>query len=89
MAAALRVQVSVTVASSAGASYTVPATVTAGRWKALLRPTPASDSSFNITVACEAGCGPGPTTVTLTDVVFGDVYFCFGQSNMWLPMMHT
>ena len=62
--------ISVTVTPSAGQGYTVPATVTAGRWKATLKPTAASGITYTITAMCTSGCGgSGPSTVTLEDVV--------------------
>ena len=33
-----------------------------------------------------AGCRG---SVALTDVTFGDVWYCAGQSNMWLPLKYT
>lgn len=56
-----------------------------GRWKAFLRPTEASPpgTHYDIT-ALHNG-----TKITLTNIVFGDVWFCAGQSNMWLPLKYT
>ena len=67
--------VSVTVTPSSGDPYTVPATVTAGRWKALLEPTPDTHQNitYTITASCASGC-TGASSVTLSDVVFGDVW---------------
>ncbi len=81
--------VSVTVDAGSGmASYTVAATVKSGEWKAALKPTPASASaSYTITAKC-AGC-KNMSAAVLTDVVFGDVWYCGGQSNMALPLAHT
>ena len=42
--------------------------------------------SYKITVACTSGCSG---TASLEDVTFGDVWYCFGQSNMALPFQHT
>ena len=80
--------IAVTVTPSSGAPYTVPATAADGRWKALLKPTPATypATTFTITAACTAGCSG---SATIRDVVFGDVFFCHGQSNQWLPMKFT
>jgi len=71
-------QVTVTVTPSAGTPYSVPAAITGGRWKALLRPTAASTTGVTYTVAaaCVAGC---TGSATLEDVVFGDVWYCAGQ----------
>lgn len=73
------VGVAVTVLSSdpSEASYTVQAAVAAGRWKAFLRPTPQTGASYTITAACSAPCTG--TSVTLRDVVFGDVWYCAGR----------
>lgn len=57
-----------------------PVTATAaanGTWAVSLPPQPAS-AGFNITV-CDESSG---VTQTLTDVAFGDVYWCSGQSNV-------
>lgn len=74
--------VSVTVTPSSGSAYTVPAVVADGRWKALLRPTADSGraTTYSITATCASGC-TGAASVTLNDVVFGDVWYCAGQSN--------
>ena len=76
------VSVTVTPSAGGGAPYTVPAAVAAGRWKALLRPTPDSfgNVTFVITAACASGC-TGAASVSLSDVVFGDVWYCAGQSE--------
>ena len=70
----------VTVTPSSGAPYSVPAAVQGGRWRALLKPTAGFDETgltYTVTVSCAAGCGGG-APVALSDVVFGDVYFCAG-----------
>ena len=58
-----------------------------GTWKALLPAQPAG-GSYTVSAACTAGCGNSSATI-LRNITFGDVYFCSGQSNMWLPMEHT
>lgn len=65
-------------------SYSVQANTTAGRWKVFLRPTPDSygQSLYNVTAVCLSGCTGNATSVSLLDVVFGDVWFAVGQSNM-------
>lgn len=78
-------EVWVTVTPSDGTSpYSVQANITLGRWKAFLQPT--SDSfgvvMYNITAVCLSGCTGNATSVSLLDVVFGDVWYCLGQSNM-------
>jgi hypothetical protein len=58
-------------------------------WKALLKPTPAvKGQTFTITAAC-TGCIGNTTSETITNVVFGDMWYCSGQSNMWLPVDHS
>lgn len=46
----------------------------AGNWSIMLPPTKAG-GPYNITVA-------GKNTITLKEILFGDVWFCSGQSNM-------
>lgn len=50
-----------------------------GRWSLYLSPRPAG-GPYAITIA-------GRNTVTLQDVLIGDVWFASGQSNMQLPLM--
>src|SRR5207249_9487591 len=50
-----------------------------GRWLATLKPVPAG-GPFGLQVSC------GDSTVSLKDVLAGDVYLCSGQSNMQLPL---
>ncbi len=59
-------------------------------WKALLRPTPAETNGtvFSVRAVC-VGCTSGNATLTLSNVVFGDVWYCSGQSNMWLSVHNT
>ena len=56
-------------------------------WKAFLHPT-AAGGDYTITVNCTAGCGGDPKYwgASITNVTFGDVWHCSGQSNMWLPL---
>ena len=61
-------------------------------WKALLPPTAATKGGaapmeYTITAEC-SGCTANATQV-LSGVVFGDMWYCSGQSNMWLPMDHS
>lgn len=83
-----------TVVQAVNASYS--------RWKARLHPGAASDGSHTITVTASSSTPPPPATTTLLaskpssstssstatirDVVFGECWFCSGQSNAWLPM---
>jgi sialate O-acetylesterase len=48
-----------------------------GRWEATLKPMTASSEPRTLTVSC-----PGELTVTVDDVLVGDVWICSGQSNM-------
>ena len=68
-------------------------------WKALLKPTAAvalsaaasaANGPYTITATC-TGCAGNATETTdaLSGVVFGDMWYCSGQSNMWLPVDHS
>ena len=56
-----------------------------GTWKVLLDAMPGSDVaggvSFRARADCAACAGGGASSNTLVDVLFGDVFFCSGQSN--------
>jgi hypothetical protein len=52
--------------------------VTAKTWKAVLHPT-AAGGDYTITAKC-TGC-TNITTATLSNVTFGDMWYCSGQSN--------
>ena len=54
-----------------------------GTWKVLLPPRPASVGGYSITAKC-ATCA-NSTAQTLSDVSFGDVWFCSGQSVPFPP----
>eukprot|EP00041_Stephanoeca_diplocostata_P033199 m.1091562 g.1091562 ORF g.1091562 m.1091562 type:complete len:431 (-) comp24290_c0_seq3:2614-3906(-) len=55
--------------------YTVRANVSHGRWKALLRPTPASQAvSYTVSAICRSGC---TGNATLHNVVFGEVWYWY------------
>jgi hypothetical protein len=66
-------------------AYTVQAQITKGgageldRFKAFLSPT-AGGGDYSITAMC-TGC-TNTTTAVLSNVTFGDLYYCFGQSNV-------
>eukprot|EP01060_Flectonema_neradi_P037475 TRINITY_DN7554_c0_g1_i2.p1 TRINITY_DN7554_c0_g1~~TRINITY_DN7554_c0_g1_i2.p1 ORF type:complete len:611 (+),score=131.20 TRINITY_DN7554_c0_g1_i2:60-1892(+) len=82
--------VTATVIPVGGSPYEVPAKLTnnSNNWVAYLRPTPAG-GNYTIKVTC-TGCAPeGPNTIEMSDVTFGDVWYCGGQSNMALPLSHT
>jgi hypothetical protein len=57
------------------------------RWKASLPPMP-SGGSFELHASAPA-IFAGTGSQMLTDITFGDVWFCSGQSNMWLPVHYT
>ena len=67
------VTVTVTPGAGGGAPYTVPARVSAGRWKALLRPAADDGVVYAISAACDAGSGCSGAAA-LANVVFGEVY---------------
>ncbi len=77
-------KVSIRVDEMGGASYTVEAVVADGQWKAFLKPAPAG-GNYTIYADCD-GCSAG---TNISDVTFGDVWYCSGQSNMWLPLQYT
>ncbi len=56
-----------------------------GSWRLELGVQGASTHGSVLTVSCEGA----PYNLTLSDVVFGDVYVTSGQSNMELPAEHT
>ena len=64
-----------------GATETYSATADAdGTFDVLLKPhAPTPKTSVNVTVSC------GNETVVATDVLFGDLWWCGGQSNMCVP----
>jgi sialate O-acetylesterase len=68
-----------------GANYTAA-------WKVLLAPA-RSGGAYTIVARCVKGCGTkgGARDVAapLERVTFGLVFFCSGQSNMQLPLVHT
>jgi sialate O-acetylesterase len=73
--------VTVTIADSArpGSSLTFAATTPEpGRWKVLLPPMNAGFAAHTITAKSTAS----GVVVVLTDILFGDVWVCSGQSNM-------
>lgn len=51
----------------------------AGKWRVSLDAIPASTEPRTLTVR-------GPNTITFSDVLVGDVWFCSGQSNMEKPL---
>ena len=78
--------VAVSSADGAFAAYSVEASVAGAAWKAALKPMP-DGGDVKITATC-TGCADAKPAV-LQHVAFGDVYYCSGQSNMWLPLSNT
>jgi sialate O-acetylesterase len=54
----------------------------AGLWKVVFDPLTADGTALTLTVT-------GSSTVTLKNLVAGDVWICAGQSNMLFPLDHT
>ena len=61
------------------AGTNLPYEVTAS-WKALLHPT-AAGGDYVISATC-AGCDDANTTITMSNITFGDMWYCSGQSNV-------
>jgi sialate O-acetylesterase len=57
-------------------------------WKALLPPQPAG-GNYTVTAACTGCSSSAPSSATIGNIAFGDMWYCMGQSNMWLPVLHT
>ena len=57
-----------------------------GSWKACLPPQP-KGGDYTVTATC-TGC-LNTTVASIEHVTFGDVWYCSGQSNMALPLLHT
>src|SRR5690606_9211932 len=64
----------------AGAKATTQADAD-GRWQVTLR-TEAAGGPHTITIS-------GENTITLEDVLFGEVWIASGQSNMEMPLIHV
>eukprot|EP00755_Sulcionema_specki_P033859 Sspe_Gene.101699::Locus_76332_Transcript_1_1_Confidence_1.000_Length_901::g.101699::m.101699/K05970/SIAE; sialate O-acetylesterase len=76
--------VSVTLLRGGAVQSTVQATVFEdGSWKAYLEPVKGGMDEYSVRAAGKNG------TAVLERVVFGDVFFCSGQSNMELSMHYT
>ena len=65
-----------------GASVATSIVSNNGTWSVQL---PATDASFNHTITVS----DGNRTVTLSNVAFGDVYLCSGQSNMQINLNYS
>jgi sialate O-acetylesterase len=57
-------------------------------WKALLRPTPPG-GNYTIVAKCTTTEPSSSSQIMITNITFGDVWYCSGQSNMWLPMENS
>ena len=77
----------VTVAMVPGKSVMAQADAT-GWWEVLLPPMPAG-GPYNLTVSTVSADTSVEQSTTLTDVMFGDVVVCSGQSNMEEPVSLT
>mmetsp|Transcript_21094 Transcript_21094/g.32442 ORF Transcript_21094/g.32442 Transcript_21094/m.32442 type:complete len:669 (-) Transcript_21094:939-2945(-) len=53
-------------------------------WKVLLKPM---DAGGNYTIVVTLG--DNNKRISITNVTFGDVWYCSGQSNMWLPVENS
>ena len=68
-------------------SIKISADISDNNWIAYLPPTPAG-GDYTITATCTSGC-VNSSTASINHVTFGDVFYCSGQSNMWLPLHYT
>ena len=62
------------------------------RWDWLARLSPMADGhgvEHTLTATLRSSSGGVRAAASLRRVVFGDVWLCAGQSNMWLPLSHT
>lgn len=57
-------------------------------WKVLLWPMPAG-GNYTVTAECTSRACADCKPATITNVTFGDVWYCSGQSNMWLPLSYS
>lgn len=70
----------ITVATSWDNSQTVVNTNKDGEWKVILS-TPSAGGPYSITFSEN-----GANSITLSDILIGEVWLCSGQSNMEMPM---
>jgi sialate O-acetylesterase len=75
-------EVTVTVSGGGGTEIQTTKAATNGSWSVDLRPRNATVAPSQITVACPSCTAAADKQVVLTDVLFGDVFVCGGQSNM-------
>ena len=58
-----------------------------GNWKVTLMETPSNPGPYNVTITEYGGAsGQLLDSFNMSDIFFGDVYFCSGQSNMVFMM---
>ena len=72
----------VALVDSSGIETSLPVDVSGTRWSAQLSPM-GPGGSFKIVATA------GASSASLSNVVFGDVWYCAGQSNMALPLENT
>ena len=78
----------VTAMVSGDATYQVTGKVTGDQWVAYLKPT-AAGGDYTVNVTCTGCSTNGTNTIAISDVTFGDVWYCSGQSNMALSLHYT
>ena len=79
-------QVTIVLTTSVGTQETYNTKASSsGKWTADMDARSASTQPANITLACGKETAP----VVLTDVLFGDVFACTGQSNMVFGLGRT
>lgn len=75
-------------AASATSAVTVTTTTNVdGSWKVLLPPQSAG-TGYTVTATC-TGCTNSSAVASASDVAFGDVWMCSGQSNMEVTLRNT
>ena len=72
----------VSVTTSAAGKAVKATTAADGTWQVAL--APAVGSMKPVTVTATADAADADAAITLVDVLYGDVWFCSGQSNMYV-----
>eukprot|EP01065_Artemidia_motanka_P052926 TRINITY_DN9682_c0_g2_i1.p1 TRINITY_DN9682_c0_g2~~TRINITY_DN9682_c0_g2_i1.p1 ORF type:complete len:756 (+),score=170.88 TRINITY_DN9682_c0_g2_i1:110-2269(+) len=72
----------------AGQSAFTASTDESGAWRVLLPAAPAG-GAYSATAWCDDCGAAAKANATMVNATFGDVWFCSGQSNMQLGMIHT
>ena len=71
-------------------NLTLPTVVAGdGSWKVTLPRAFATGGNFSASISCAACPAGSPWWQTISNVVFGDVFVCSGQSNMRLPLLNS